>query len=43
MNGDWQVVQLLPLLLFFVTAEEGLILHCHDVDISILPCTGAIE
>lgn len=35
-NGDRQVVQLLLLLFFLITAEEGLILHCHDVHISIL-------
>ena len=38
-DGDRQVVQLLPLLLLFIAAEVWLILHGHDVHISILACS----
>ncbi len=38
-NTDRQVVQLLALTLFFIAAEEGLILHCHDVHLTVITCT----
>ena len=39
-DGDRQVVQLLPLLLLLITTEVRLILHGHDVHLSIIPCTS---
>ena len=38
-NADRQVVQLLALTLFFIAAEEGLILHRHDVHLTVITCT----
>jgi len=37
-NTDRQVVQLLALTLFFIAAEEGLILHRHDVHLTVITC-----
>lgn len=37
-DTDRQVVQLLALTLFFIAAEEGLILHCHDVHLTVITC-----
>ncbi len=40
--GNRQVMQLLRLFLLFIAAEEGLVFHCHDVNLSIIPCTPSI-
>lgn len=39
LDGHGQVVQLLPLLLLLITTEVRLILHGHDVHLSIIPCS----